>query len=1139
MVSVRALTLLLVLAMIVGAAGVISAQTESNGPSQMYLAEATTRTIYRANIDGSQIVDVTRHTGPGTTGFTDLDLDLDANKMYWVVFDHANDGSGRIVRANLDGSQHEVLVTGSPDVTRPHSLALDVAAGKIYWADEGGASSIRRANLDGTQVESLIQSGLDSPKGLNLDVAAGKLYWIDHAARKIRRSSLDGSGVEDLITTGLDSPIAMALDVGASKMYWVDNGADKIQRANLDGSQVEDLVATGLEAPLGIALDVINGKMYWTDGNTNKVQRANLDGSQVEDLITSRTGSAIALDVSSTSSSGPGTDECGEAEPLTGDGTVAGTWAADCDSKVPGRGHARYYSLALAQDSEVTITLESAGVNTYLYLRKGNATSGRPLQENNDVDSSNTDSRIVATLPVGTYTIEATTYSEGATGSFTLSVSTNADLASVRVSRTAGSEDARLRLGSPVSLTATFSRAVSGFTDEGITAANGDVSNFAGMEGGTIYTFDVTPIDIGEVTVDIAAGTAVDTDGAGNAAAAQFSLGITYDDDRDGGISRAEVFEAIADFFNGELTRAQVFGTIQLYFDAPTEPDLPATDRDALIAFYNATGGPNWANKSGWLSSAPLGEWHGVTTNGSGRVVRLDLRENSLSGQIPGELGALGSLRDLFLANTGGLCVDVCEPSSPTANRMPGPIPSELAQLTNLRDLRLAFLQLSGPVPAWMGNLRNLQILDLSANELSGNIPYQLGNLSSLTSLQLGQNMLTGTMPDSIGNLTGLQYLELHDNQLTGPIPSSFGNLSALERLFLFSGNQLTGCIPAGLQGVPENDLFGQLPFCAGTSVASDRAALVSLYNATSGANWANNSGWLSNAPMGRWHGVTTDSSGRVTELVLGENSLEGTIPAELGNLTSLKVLNLGNRFGSCNRPQGSWVCTPSSPTPNRLTGAIPGDLERLVNLEQFVLSTNSLSGTIPAWLGNLSELEVLNLDGNYLTGTIPEELANLSNLRVLVLSFNNLNENVPLPAWLAGMTSFQEVRLSGLDMVGFVPEWLGDLTNLRILSLINNRLTGEIPSQLGQLDRLVILNLGHNDLTGSIPTELGNLRNMNHLTLSNNRLTGSIPSELANLTILRTLLLSNNLLTGCVPLGLRDVFRNDFDQLGLPSCGS
>ena len=723
----------------------------------------------------------------------------------------------------------------------------------------------------------------------------------------------------------------------------------------------------------------------------------------------------------------PGTDECGET--LTTDGTVSGTWAAGCDSEVSGRGHARYYSFTLAQESEVTITLESTAADTYLYLRSGDARSGAFLYQNDD-DGGTTKSTIEETLAADSYTIEATTYGTGETGNFTLTV-----------------------------------------------AGLGDTTPTPGPDPGT------------------------------------------------------------------------------------------ESDRVALVALYNTTDGPNWANNSGWLSDTPIGQWYGVTTNESGHVLYIDLRENSLSGQIPGDIGELGSLQRLYLSNTDGLCDPRCEPSSPTANRLPGPIPSEMSKLADLRDLRLAFLQLSGPVPAWMGDLSNLHVLELTANELSGNIPGQLGNLTNLSSLQLGHNTLTGTMPDSIGNLTGLQYLTLHDNQLTGSIPSSYGNLSNLTLAFLFSGNQLTGCIPAGLQRVPQNDFVHQLPFCDATtpepgSAESDRAVLVALYNATDGPNWADSTGWLSNTPMGQWYGVTTDANGRVTELVLDDNSLAGNIPTELGDLTELKALNLGARFGTCDGRRPS-VCRSSSQTPNRLTGTIPTTLERLANLEQLNLSYNPLSGTIPAWLGNLSKLEGLVIDGAHLTGTIPAELAQLTNLTELELSFNNLDENITLPQWLTSLTNLEFLKLSGLDLSGEVPAWLAELTNLRQLTLLGNRLAGEIPPELSQLDRLSILNLKGNQLTGSIPPELGNIRNLSRLHLEQNALTGSIPSELGNLTRLRDLLLGYNLLTGpipsqlgsldrlqritlagndltgCVPSGLRDVPRNDFAQLDLPFCGT
>ena len=92
------------------------------------------------------------------------------------------------------------------------------------------------------------------------------------------------------------------------------------------------------------------------------------------------------------------------------------------------------------------------------------------------------------------------------------------------------------------------------------------------------------------------------------------------------------------------------------------------------------------------------------------------------------------------------------------------------------------------------------------------------------------------------------------------------------------------------------------------------RAALVALYNATDGARWKDNTNWLSEAPVGEWHGVTTDTGGHVTEVSLYDNQLTGPIPAELGNLPGLQSLIL---------------------YANQLTGPIPPELGDLANLQE------------------------------------------------------------------------------------------------------------------------------------------------------------------------------------------------------------
>ena len=126
-----------------------------------------------------------------------------------------------------------------------------------------------------------------------------------------------------------------------------------------------------------------------------------------------------------------------------------------------------------------------------------------------------------------------------------------------------------IRIGSPVPVTATFSEAVSGFTVDDVTTGNGTVGNFSG--NGAVYTFEVTPGAIGQVTVDIEANVAEDADGNGNKAALQLQLGIPYDDNRNGVIERNEVIRAITDYRRGDgsVKRSHVIALINLYRSPP------------------------------------------------------------------------------------------------------------------------------------------------------------------------------------------------------------------------------------------------------------------------------------------------------------------------------------------------------------------------------------------------------------------------------------------------------------------------------------------------------------------------------------------------------------------------------------------
>ena len=211
----------------------------------------------------------------------------------------------------------------------------------------------------------------------------------------------------------------------------------------------------------------------------------------------------------------------------------------------------------------------------------------------------------------------------------------------------------------------------------------------------------------------------------------------------------------------------------------------PLSDREILAVLYEATDGPNWTNTYNWVTDVPIGDWYGVSTDASGRVVELDLFRNDLTGPIPPELGNLASLEWLSLVR----------------NDLTGPIPPELGNLTSMRGLNLSDNDLTGPIPPELVNLSNLRTLRLNSNDLTGPIPPELGNLASLEWLSLASNDLTGPIPPELGNLASLEWLSLASNDLTGPIPPELGNLASLEWLSLAS-NDLTGALPPELAGI-------------------------------------------------------------------------------------------------------------------------------------------------------------------------------------------------------------------------------------------------------------------------------------------------------------------------------------------------
>ena len=248
------------------------------------------------------------------------------------------------------------------------------------------------------------------------------------------------------------------------------------------------------------------------------------------------------------------------------------------------------------------------------------------------------------------------------------------------------------------------------------------------------------------------------------------------------------------------------------------------SDRAALMALYNATGGPNWSDNTNWGTKAPLGEWLGVIIDVDGRVVGLTLIGNGLVGELPAELGDLTSLAHLSFASnslTGPLPAEFgslvsLKELALELNSFTGPL-SILGELVNLERASLFGNSFTGPIPAALGDLANIEVLVLSQNRLTGPIPAALGNLANLTNLVLADNFLTGPIPAALGNLANLELLIFSNsdgtppglgNALTGQVPSSFGNLQNLRFLWI-QGNRLEGALPSSLTNLSLEGMFG------------------------------------------------------------------------------------------------------------------------------------------------------------------------------------------------------------------------------------------------------------------------------------------------------------------------------------------
>ncbi|KAF8007439.1 hypothetical protein BT93_K1447 [Corymbia citriodora subsp. variegata] len=464
---------------------------------------------------------------------------------------------------------------------------------------------------------------------------------------------------------------------------------------------------------------------------------------------------------------------------------------------------------------------------------------------------------------------------------------------------------------------------------------------------------------------------------------------------------------------------------------------------------------------------------------------------------------------------------------------------STLFQLARLERLNLSFNHFNySQIPSRVGYLTQLTHLDLSASFFSGQVPTEIFKRTRLVYLNLCCNLDPRATPllemkepglrSLAQNLTRLEVLFLGNVNMSSKVPNALANLTYLRRLSMHTCH-LHGVFPSAIFNLPKlrrlkvtfnRDLTGRLP--------------------------------------------DFNLSSPLEELRLSVTGFSGELPASIGNLRSLQILDL-----NCN------LCN--------MTGSLPASIGNLPSLRYLDISGCKFSGSIPASFANLSNLEYLGfmmipftaqpissfswvwknkkLANLYLAeinlyGEIPPSIGNLSQLVLLVFPYNQLSGVIP--SQLMNLTQLAHVHLQANQLSGLILPWLMNMTRLVQLDLAANKFHGEIPSSISRLQNLQALFLVRNNFSGTV--ELDNflkLKQLAVLQLSSNRLSchtssanvvlpqldvlglrscnlSKFPAFLQNQKYMNWLDLSNNNIRGEVPFWVWNGSFNYMQYLNL-----
>ncbi|KAL6195051.1 hypothetical protein ACLB2K_030673 [Fragaria x ananassa] len=392
--------------------------------------------------------------------------------------------------------------------------------------------------------------------------------------------------------------------------------------------------------------------------------------------------------------------------------------------------------------------------------------------------------------------------------------------------------------------------------------------------------------------------------------------------------------------------------------------------------------------------SLPANSLSGVLSEGMLQLVNLtilDLSYNQLSGMLPHHIGIFSKLKLLVL----------------DFNSLEGTLPPSLTNCMNLVELRLANNFFGGEISRInFSNFIQLSKLDLRKNNFTGPFPISLYSCKSLKAIRLSYNYLEGEIQPEILSLKSLSFLSLGNNTLTNVTGAMKILMRSTSLVFLSLTTSFVGEeLPADLGIVQDFDGFQNLrlldlSYCELTGQIPlwlsklKKLQMLNLYsNRLSGSIPT----WLGTLPMLFNIGLESNLlSGEFPKELYGLPALVSTqTPAQVDDI-DLELAIYGYKGATLVQYKLSYFPPAIYIGNNTINGNIPTEIGQLQLLHILSLSNNTFSGNIPENMSNLKNLEILDLSMNHLSGKIPPSLASLNFLSSFNVSYNNLEGQIP-----------------------------------------------------------------------------------------------------------------------------------------------